>query len=177
MQTTPTLPQIKKARKIPIVFGKSYFKKSRKKPILLPFLIVVTAIVFATWLLPQRKQKMETEIKGIQSKQRRTDKLCEQYALVALAPGWFPCYNCGIIPLIYLNKNEVWKYGKTCNEENGRYPNGLPNKFLIYRRQFTGTETECLIEEKRKIYNYPALPECLNRHIKLIRPPGNKIDR
>jgi len=43
--------------------------------------------------------------------------------------------------------------------------------------QIQGTEKECLIAEKEKIYNYPNLPECLKRNFVLIRPAGNKIDR
>jgi len=110
-------------------------------------------------------------------KPHRTDKLCEQYALVARVSGWYPCYNCGTETKIFLNKGEVWKYGKTCNGSIKRYPNGLPDNNLEYFIQFRGTEDACLIEEKRKIYNYPNLPECIARKIKLLRPPGNKIDR
>jgi len=47
----------------------------------------------------------------------------------------------------------------------------------VFVPQYEGTEQECLIEEKRKIYDYPNLPECRKRSIVLMRPPGNKIDR
>ncbi|MEO0728329.1 MAG: hypothetical protein AAFZ63_27530, partial [Bacteroidota bacterium] len=59
----------------------------------------------------------------------------------------------------------------------GRYPNqdyGAPD--LLYLPQFVGTLTECLKQEKLKIYQYPLLPEAQLRKIVLARPPGNKYD-
>lgn len=97
-------------------------------------------------------------------------------ALVVSKEGWFPCYNCPETK-IYMYVGEVWKYGKTCLAEKGRYPSGLPHPFLAFQAQFYGTEKECLIAEKEKIYAYPSLPECAKRDVKLLRPPGNKIDR
>jgi len=47
----------------------------------------------------------------------------------------------------------------------------------MFQPQFYGTEKECLIIEKLKIQAYQTLLECLKREIKLLRPPGNKIDR
>ena len=165
-----------KSELFPLQMVKTAYPVPKKLFIFVPVLGLL-AMALAFWLTPQRQQKMETEIKGIQGKERHTDKLCEQYALVAAIDGWYPCYNCGISKTIFLRAGEVWKYGKTCNGEKGRYQDGLPQDNLIYAKQFTGTEEECLIEEKRKIYNYPNLPECILREIKLIRPPGNKIDR
>ena len=78
---------------------------------------------------------------------------------------------------IFLYKDEVWKYGKTCNGESGRYTSGLPFQNLRYLSEFTGNEQECLLEEKRKIYAYPSLPECQKRNFILLRPAGNKIDK
>ncbi len=75
-------------------------------------------------------------------------------ALVAIESGWFPCFKCGGRDSIYLYENEVWKYGKTCNGQEGRYSGGFPTSFLEYVPEFFGTEQACLIEEKRKIYNY-----------------------
>jgi hypothetical protein len=46
---------------------------------------------------------------------------------------------------------------------------------LQYVIQFEGTEEECLIREREKIYHYALLPENLARKIPLIRPPGNKM--
>ena len=53
----------------------------------------------------------------------------------------------------------------------------MPVIGLRYRADFFGTEQECLVEEKRKIYNYPNLPECKKRDFVILRPAGNKIDR
>ena len=165
-----------KSELFPLQMVKTAHPVPKKLFIFVPVLGLL-AMALAFWLTPQRQQKMETEIKGIQGKERRTDKLCEQYALVARVSGWYPCYNCGTETMIYLNKGEVWKYGKTCNGEKGRYKDGLPINNLVYVKEFIGTEEECLIQEKLKIYNYAGLPENVKRQIKLIRPPGNLIDR
>lgn len=128
-----------------------------------------------------RERKMVGEIEGIKTKTYDL-KICEQYALLALENGFFPCYNCEGTAKIYLKIGEVWKYGKTCNGVQGRYPSGLPNPNLRYQMQFTGTEEQCLIIEKQKIYSYILLPENVLRAKEtgtqpLMRPPGNKIDR
>ncbi len=144
---------------------------------LLIFAIVSTfAVTFFFKLSIERAQKKAIEIEKIIDK-TYPKKYCVQYALVALKDGWFPCYNCGVAESIYLLKGEVWKYGKTCNGEQGRYPNGLPVPNLRFEVQLIADEKACLIAEKEKIYNYPNLPECLQRTIFLIRPAGNKIDR
>jgi hypothetical protein len=51
-----------------------------------------------------------------------------------------------------------------------------PKDDLFFVTQFRGTYSECLKEEKRKIYLYALLPENQARRIPLIRPPGNKND-
>ena len=127
-----------------------------------------------------REGKMTIEIEKIRTRDY-TKQLCVQYALVATRSGNYPCYN-GETTFIFLNMGEIWKYGKTCNGEEGRYPNGLPVNGLRFVPQFFGTEEQCLIVEKQKIYNYFLLPENIERAKKngtqiLIRPPGNKIDR
>ncbi len=143
---------------------------------LLILAIMTTFGMFFFKLSIERAKKKAQEIERVESHSYKYDN-CVQYALVAAENGWFPCYNCGTVDSIYLYKNEVWKYGKTCKGENVRYANGLPAKLLVFEVEFEGTEKECLIEEKKKIYNYPNLPECLKRNIVLIRPAGNKIDR
>jgi hypothetical protein len=127
-----------------------------------------------------RELKRDKEIAEI-LKKALTLKLCVQYALVAAEDGYYPCYN-GETTTIYLKRGEVWKYGKTCNGEIGRYPTGLPAPNLSFRVQLVGTEEQCLIMEKEKIYNYYLLPENIERAARtgtqpLMRPPGNKIDR
>jgi hypothetical protein len=146
------------------------------KFVLLILAILTTFAMFFFKLSIERAKKKAQEIARIESHSYQYND-CEQYALVAAESGWFPCYNCGTKDSIYLYKNEVWKYGKTCFGEQGRYPNGLPVENLRYEMQLQGTEKECLIMEKEKIYNYPNLPECKKRNFVLNRPAGNKIDR
>jgi len=137
--------------------------------------LLVPVIFFMFYLSKDRVLKRDKEIDSIITK-NYSSNFCVQYALVATTSGNFPCYNCSS-GNVYLFAGEIWKYGKTCNGASGRYPNGLPFPDLKFVIQFEGTEEQCLIEEKRKIYAYPTLPECQNRKIKLLRPPGNKIDR
>lgn len=145
-----------------------------KKTVIL--LLIVSALAVMSVAIPvSRVLKRDKEIERIKEKEYRFD-LCMQYALVVTKEGWFPCYNCPE-GKIYMYVGEVWKYGKTCLDEAGRYPGGLPRPFLTFKPQYYGTEKDCLIMEKEKIYAYPTLPECLKRSIKLLRPPGNKIDR
>jgi hypothetical protein len=100
-----------------------------------------------------------------------------QYALVATKPGEYACYSCPRgIPTIRLGIGHVWKYGTTRKGEAGRYRGQLPDVRLLFVEQFFGTYSECLKEEKRKIYYYAVLPENLARSTPLIRPPGNRND-
>jgi len=122
-----------------------------------------------------RTSKLDREIEQFRQKEY-SGELCMQYALIISKEGWFTCYKCTDEKL-YMYIGEVWKYGKTCSDLSGRYPNGLPMPFLTFQPQFYGTEKECLIMEKQKIQAYQALPECLIREIKLLWHPGNKIDR
>jgi hypothetical protein len=139
-------------------------------------LFSVIPLALVLWFLPkERVLKRDKEIEHILSKEYEND-FCVQYALVATEEGYFPCYSCAGCQ-IYLYPGEIWKYGKTCKGESGRYPNGFPVPNLKFVIQFEGTESACLVEEKRKIYAYEYLPECQKRNIKLLRPPGNKIDR
>ncbi len=150
---------------------------SNSKPVFfaIAVLIIIGIVIYA--ISKDRETKRDNEIERISDKKFDCEKCCEQYVLVAQEDGWYPCYQpqCEKAT-IWLNAGEVWKYGKTCLGEKKRYSSGLPTNNLIYAKQFEGTEQECLIEEKRKIYNYPLLPEAMARNIKLVRPPGNKID-
>ena len=143
---------------------------------ILIFLSAVLATALIYYAIPKvRILKRDREISRIITK---TDIKfnCIQYALIVRKEGLYPCYNC-LTKTIYMYVGEVWKYGKTCNGEKGRYSGGMPYKYLRFTLQFMGTENECLIIEKTKIYAYPTLPECRKRNIILLRPPGNKIDR
>jgi len=134
-------------------------------------------------LSPKRKQKLEDDISKLQQREE-----AEQYALLARYNGWYPCLKCQQ-DSIYLLVDEVWRYGSTSFSKEGRYPSGvfykhgkwkLTEEDLDYAIEFHGNYQECLVEEKKKIFNYPLLPECLNRNktmeIFLVRPPGNKTD-
>ena len=78
---------------------------------------------------------------------------------------------------IFLNSFEIWKIGKTCAGEEGRYKNGLPDDRLEYIQEFSGTALQCLIIEKVKLYAYFYYPENQQRTNPLHLPPGNKIYR
>ena len=115
-----------------------------------------------------RQQKLDRELNDLEE--------AEQYVLLALVNGMYPCYSCPNNATIELKRGEVWKYGFTTKSEKGRYQNSLKDMDLIYMIQHKGSIAECMKEEKRKIYYYAILPENLNRAVPLIRPPGNKQD-
>jgi len=118
-------------------------------------------------------EKMMTEIKGLKSKPRLGDP-CDQYVLEARFAGTYRCEHRGTI---FLNSFEIWKIGKTCAGEEGRYKNGLPDDRLEYIQEFSGTALQCLIIEKVKLYAYFYYPENQQRTNPLHLPPGNKIYR
>lgn len=104
-------------------------------------------------------------------------EVAEQYALVAMSEGWYPCLHSGRA-LYYLHTGEVWKYGITIKGERGRYTSRfLQDNGVLYVIQFKGTVTECLQEEQRKLFAYPLLPENLARLEidRLLRPPYNPV--
>ncbi len=111
--------------------------------------------------------------------QKKLDELdeAEQYALVAISNGWYPCLHGGR-SLYYLKANEVWKYGVTTKCERGRYTSEfLQDNEVLYIIQFKGILSECLQEEQRKLFSYPILPENLSRLEvdRLLRPPYNPV--
>jgi hypothetical protein len=138
-------------------------------------MLFISTMLFNSAITEVRTLKLEREIEHISQKEY-SGELCMQYALIVSIEGWFSSYKCADEKLyIYIGK--VWKYVKTCSDLSGRYPKGLPLPFLTFQPQFYGTKKECLIMEKLKIQAYPTLQECWKREIKLLRPPGNKIDR
>ncbi len=179
-------PKTREAQKI----RPTKFKK------LFVFLIFALAAIISYLIINEEGTLELPEVRVIKLKKavKRTEKrkhkkiYCEQYVLRAIKSAWYPLLHWGVAVAkdsIWLNKNEVWKYGITCVGELRRYPgqiyysdgNKILNRFdLVYVTQFKGTEKECKIEEKRKIYNYPLLLECVARKIKLERPPGCKND-
>jgi hypothetical protein len=117
--------------------------------------------------------KMTAEIEGIKAKYRKGNP-CKQYVLRASEAGW---YFCEHTQKIWLEEGEIWKIGKTCLSEKGRYSKGSHDKRLIFAEQFSGTAEQCLIVEKVKLFAYPLFPENINRKNPLLLPPGNKIRR
>ena len=139
-------------------------------------LIVMAALQWADvveweegeWRLnPKREAKRVKQIKNIDD--------AEQYALIAKMPGYYACLHCPS-KRIYLHTNEVWKYGVTNQGEKLRYSaQFLRQKRLDYLTEFIGTYSQCLAEEKRKLFDYPLLPENMARpdSLKQVLPPGN----
>ena len=108
-------------------------------------------------------------------KQMRKVDVAEQYALIANSSGYYECLHCPSNRM-FLKSNEIWKYGVTNQGEKQRYTTQFfRHRQLRYLVQFTGTYSQCLVEEKRKLYEYPILPENLARpdSLKLVLPPGN----
>ena len=126
----------------------------------------------------ERLKKLQKELSGILEKTGLT-RPGVQYILVATQDGFYPSYSVG--GMIFLERGEIWKYGKTCIGKDKRYRD-LKQRRLIFVPQFKGTELQCLIVEKIKIYSYLVHPENTKRAketktLILLRPPGNKIDR
>ena len=119
-------------------------------------------------LTNKRKGKLIRELADLEE--------AEQYALRAIRGGMYPCFSCLSSDSIFLYSGEIWKYGITTKGQNRRYGRFLMNNSLQYEIQYKGLLHDCLKEEKRKIYNYPLLPENLKRARKVGRPPGNKQD-
>lgn len=118
-------------------------------------------------LKPKREAERDKQMK-------KTDE-AEQYALIADIPGYYECFHCPT-KRMFLKTNEVWKYGVTNQGEKQRYTTHfLAKRKLRYLIQLRGTYSQCLVEEKRKLFDYPLLPENLARpdSLKLILPPGN----
>ena len=140
------------------------------------FLIAMAALQWADvvewvegeWRLkPKREAKRDKQMKKIDD--------AEQYALVADVSGYYECSQCPT-KRIFMKTNEVWKYGVTNQGEKQRYTTQfLRQRRLRYLVQLRGTYSQCLVEEKRKLFEYPLLPENLARpdSLKRVLPPGN----
>ena len=175
----------------------SEFNPKKKQKHIIIFIIFAVLVAGALYIISQPKKAPELSPERIAKRDSAIERVikrntkkenCEQYVLTARRSGYYPVLYRGIRiakDSIWLNTGDVWKYGKTCVGEADRYSNLiyyydgkylLDNSILRYRKQFVGSEKNCLIEEKKKIYNYPLLPECVTKKRKLLRPPGNKID-
>lgn len=143
-------------------------------------LFISTLFIFTFMKVWDGKKQVDTSKRDTAYKSRiaRLNN-AEQYALVANASAYYPCYHCKK-PIFYLQKNEVWKYGVTINGKSGRYNDEFFIKHNVtYVVEHEGTVQACLEEEARKIILYYLLPENMirNDEFKLARPPGNSKDQ
>ncbi len=178
------LPKDKKDRSnLPIHSSKKALILSLKKQYLVGILAILTLVTALVVSLERNQKKIEAIAKILRE---HFTPVCEQYALVTLQSGEYPCFECES-GKISLKRDEVWRYGFAGEGgQKARYPTStfykdekwhLTDKELYYDVQYKGVRWQCLIEEVTKIYDYPDLPEAKAREIKLIRPPGNKQDR
>ena len=120
---------------------------------------------------PKEEEKLQKRLREIDES--------EQYALIAMVDGWYPCLHSGRTTH-FLKAGEIWKYGVTSKGKTGRYKEPFLYKNRVsYIRQFKGTFSECLKKEQIKLFNYSRLPENLARPPaeRLPRPPYNSIMR
>ncbi len=121
-------------------------------------------------LSPERQDELDRRIYRLDN--------AEQYVLIAMYDGHYPCYNCGPDTLkIFLFAGETWKYGVTIQGQKGRYSTKKLNGMgLDYRVQLRSNIHNCLKAEAKMIFHYPLMPENIKRLRPINRPPGNKND-
>ena len=135
------------------------------------FMAAATIVVIGTqvFTLEEEQEKLRKQIEQYDE--------AEQYALIAIADGWYPCCKCGT-KLVFLRRGEVWKYGSTIKKY--RYSDAfLEANRVRYLVQFEGDLTICRKKEITKIRMYKFSTENLRRPVsqRLVRPPGNCINR
>lgn len=166
-------------------FAKATEEKENPNYFVWFFLVSLCLVVYAG--ISEFEKFTTIDEKGnLQISEKRLNKLhqdtlkfqkSEQYALIALETGYYPCLTCRDTTMILLYKNEIWRYGVTTNGKEIRYPKSTFRN-LVYIVEFSGTFQQCLIEERKKIVMYPLLPENLKRSAekRLGRPPANPYD-
>ncbi|MCB0632557.1 MAG: hypothetical protein R2824_34790 [Saprospiraceae bacterium] len=109
---------------------------------------------------------------------------CQQYKLVVLKPGRFPCYTCTILKNILLSPGQTFKIGQTCGNERSRYGTNLPEPGLKYLVEFEGNAFEVLVAEyvRLKLFQYSQERQMILEinqltESEMLLPPGNKITR
>lgn len=165
------------SRSMPTV-DRTKTKSARRYLIVVAFIFLLVGLAIKPFLEEDQSGKIHLakwRYSKLNKELRDIDD-AEQYALKAKRDGVFPCFSCVNSSNIYLLKGQIYKYGVTSKGERGRYARTLEGKNLVYQIQFRGTISQCLKEEKRKIYYYALLPANLARDIPLIRPPGNHRD-
>ena len=158
-------------------------RQSSKTQPILPLILKVVATLLVSFVIfsvvdsteeaqvPKLKPKEEAKL---QKRLKEIDE-AQQYALIAIDEGWYPCNHSGRTTF-HLLPGEVWKYGTTSKGQVKRYSIRYLGKTNVsYVIQFEGTIAECLKEEQRKLFYYAFLPENLARHAedRLPRPPYN----
>jgi len=144
-------------------------------------IIFLTFLVYFSYEKSVRKNenKHVVDISEAQKEKFRADSLkltnCVQYVLRAKINGFYE--RCDGKGKVFLLQGEVYKYGSTCEvNSKDRYVKSFyeENKVEMFP-QFYGNLFECQVEEKRKLYQYPALPENVKRpeNERLILPVGN----
>ncbi|MDR7212731.1 hypothetical protein [Flavobacterium piscis] len=99
----------------------------------------------------------------------------QQYSLRALEAGYYPVMKRGFKAaqeLVWLEKDEIWKFGTTKNpftRYSQKYLKNLGEEGVYYFKEFEGTLSEVLKLEKMKIKNYFERTGHL--------PWGNKINK
>lgn len=160
-------------------------EEKKKKPkqnlwfwVMLVFVVLLGIFAANEWQKNKKNQKVVLEKKRQKKFEKDSVRLenCVQYALLAAEDGFFTCYSCLDSVQIFLRHGEVWYYGETCYEKSRYSEQTLKAKNLLMLVQYRGNKQQVILEQKRKIYAYPTLPEALKRKIDLIRPPGNKTD-
>ncbi|MFH1947125.1 MAG: RHS repeat-associated core domain-containing protein [Candidatus Magasanikbacteria bacterium] len=138
--------------------------------ILIPF-ILIGASLYAAYEAVQTvdvdalTKKMTDEISRIKEKVKGPMGI--QYSLRATISGNYHNETTG--GSSYLKAGEVWKYGETTKPETRYAKNYLGQLRVVMVREFAGTQIECKVIEKTKIYSYFFA----HGHL----PPGNKIFR
>lgn len=124
---------------------------------------------------PAYKQQIEEKANAFEE--------CTVYELRVLSDGYYECQHCPT-KTFFLKKDEVWKIGRTCDDDARYDPSYYRKKNVRYVWVFSGTVQQCQIEEVRWIAAYALYPEniqrpdpteetMLNSWYKLLYPPNN----
>lgn len=109
---------------------------------------------------------------------------CQQYRLIVLQPGRYPCFSCSSRMEVLLAPKQTFKIGQTCGNEKSRYGTSLPEPGLKYYREFEGNAFEVLVAEyiQLKLYQHSQERQLVLKanqlsDTEMLLPPGNKITR
>jgi len=167
------------------VQSKPILEPKPKKPFPIVWLLLGSVfLVFVMYFSYQKSVKKDkndqiVDISENQKQKFRADSLklmnCVQYALIARNDGFYE--RCDGQGKVFLFKSEIYKYGVTCHKvpQNRYSTKYYTENNVLFVQQFIGHRAACEIEEKRKLYYYPALPENIKRpeNQRLILPIGN----